>query len=67
VRARRGDPRGVGVVRRPDDEQTINDVARRLETAFDIELAQPGKTVRPTAVLGPTLVELVRRRRDCWA
>src|SRR5260221_4553252 len=58
VRARRGDPRGVGVVRRPDDEQAIDDIAWRLEMAFHIQLTDTGQTVRPSRVLGSAIFKV---------
>ena len=62
MRARRGEPRGVGVVRRPDNEQAIDDVARRLEMAFHVELTDTGQTVRPASVLGPAFFKVSWRR-----
>src|SRR5215470_5707002 len=64
VRACRGDPRGVGVVRRADDEQAIDDLALRLEAPAHVELTEAGQTVRPAAVLRPALAHFPRRWRE---
>src|SRR6202030_2280018 len=44
-----------------DDEQAIDDVARRLEMATQVELAEASQTVRPAPVLGAALFEVARR------